>query len=193
MAGRRLTPYYAVLVAAVSIVTLIVLSIGQDTEPQRAIAGGYAVAQGQSCLGTQIQLNQSGQFVSLDREDGSRAGKLRFRDGSLTGDVTCTNGASRSLRARVRGGTIAGRVGREPVRAAFVRDPPDPSSQKPTPPPAIDGDYKFVPRSVCLGGTAELHGPSNALELEGSGTSGELVYTDDGRIRGTVECANGAE
>ena len=80
MAGRRLTAYYVVLVIAVAVVATLVLSAGSEEEPQPAIAGGYDVTQGQACLGEQIDLRQSGQFVGLRRADGSGAGKLRFKE-----------------------------------------------------------------------------------------------------------------
>ena len=95
MAGRRLTAYYVVLVIAVAVVATLVLSAGAKEEPEPAIAGGYDVTQGQACLGEQIDLRQSGQFVGLRRADGSEAGKLRFKDAA----------PDRRRRAAASGGT----------------------------------------------------------------------------------------
>ena len=99
MAGRRLTAYYVVLVIAVAAVATLVLSAGAKEEPEPAIAGGYDVTQGQACLGEQIDLRQSGQFVGLRRADGSGAGKLRFKAPRLTGEASCLAGGTRPLRA----------------------------------------------------------------------------------------------
>ncbi len=116
MAGRRLTAYYVVLLAAVAVVTTFVLSAGTDTDPQPAIAGGYDVTAGQACLGPQFDLRQSGQFVSMQRADGSTTGKLRFQDGRLTGDVSCLTGAQ--ARARRRPSAAAPSIGHGRPRAA---------------------------------------------------------------------------
>ena len=69
MAGRRLTAYYVVLAAAVAVVATLVLTAGSKEEPQNSIVGGYDVSQGQACLGEQVDVRQSGQFVSLLRTD----------------------------------------------------------------------------------------------------------------------------
>src|SRR5215210_6642388 len=193
MAGRRLTAYYVVLVAAVAVVAAVVLSSGESERAQPAIAGGYDVAQGQACLGEQVDVRQSGQFISLQRADGSGAGKLRFEDGRLTGDVSCAAGGSQPLRATVRGGAVQGTIGREPLKAEFAREPPDPGAQKPQPPASVTGEYKLVPRSACLGGKIELEGPASALEVAGKKVAGELAYGDAGKLTGTVTCAAGDE
>ena len=155
MAGRRLTAYYVVLVAAVAVVATLVLSVGTDTDPQPAIAGGYDVSAGQACLGPQFDLRQSGQFVTMQRADGSTAGKLRFQDDELTGDVSCLEGGTEALAAEHGDGAFTGTVGDEELQAEFARDPPDPGAQKPAPPGNINGEYKLVPRSTCLGGRAD--------------------------------------
>ncbi len=160
MHGRNLTAYYVVLLAAVAVVATLVLSAGSDKHPQPSIAGGYDVSAGQACLGQTVDLRQSGQFVSLNRADGSSAGKLRFKTPRLTGDVTCAAGGTRPLRAAVVKGTMAGTVGAAPLKAVFARDPPDPGAQKPAPPTSIAGDYKYIPRSACLGGKGTFEGRS---------------------------------
>jgi Kef-type K+ transport system membrane component KefB len=191
MAGRRLTVYYTVLVVAVAVVVTLVLSAGVKEKAQPAIAGGYDVSQGQSCLGDQIDLRQSGQFVSVLRADGSGAGKLRFKAGQLTGPVSCAAGGSRPLRAIVAKGALAGRLGAAPVKADFAREPPDPGAQKPSPPGSVKGRYKLVPRSACLGGTIELAGAASALALTGKNVKGKVAYGDAGKLTGTVTCSAG--
>src|SRR3954469_16186970 len=108
MAGRPLTAYYVVLLAAVAIVAVVVISAGEKEKAQPGIAGGYDVSQGQACLGDQVDLRQSGQFVTLHRADGSSAGKLRFHQPRLTGDASCATGAARPVRATVRNGALQG-------------------------------------------------------------------------------------
>ena len=190
MHGRRLTAYYVVLIAAVAVVVTLVLSIGSDKHAQPGIAGGYDVSAGQACLGEQVQVTQSGQFVGLEHADGSGAGKLRFKTPRLTGDATCAKGGTRPLNALVHKGTIAGTVGREPLKAVFARDPPDPGAPKPSPPTSIAGDYKYVPRSACLGGKGTFEGRS-VVQVKGNGVSGTLRYGDDGKLAGTVTCLSG--
>src|SRR5215210_2846076 len=158
MAGRRLTAYYVVLVAAVTVVAAVVLSSGESERAQPSIAGGYDVAQGQACLGDQVDVRQSGQFASIQRADASGAGKIRFEQGRLSGEVSCLKGGRQPLRATVRSGVIQGTLGDQPLKADFAREPPDPGAQKPSPPGSVEGDYKLVPRSACLGGKIELTG-----------------------------------
>src|SRR5215210_5382751 len=158
MARRRLSAYYVILVIAVAAVATVVLAAGSKENAQPAIAGGYDVSQGQDCLGDQIDLRQSGQFVGAQRADGSRAGKLRFKEGRLTGEASCLKGAERPLRATVRAGVVEGTLGDAPLKADFAREPPDPGAQKPSPPGSVAGEYKLVPRSACLGGKIELTG-----------------------------------
>ena len=193
MAGRRLTAYYVVLAAAVAVVATLVLTAGSKEEPQNSIVGGYDVTQGQTCLGDQVDVRQSGQFVSLLRSDGSSTGKLRFEDGSLTGPVTCTNGEEQDLRATVESGTMEGTLDQEPMKASFAREAPDPGSPKPQPPKSVAGEYRLIPRSACLGGRLELEGANQALEVHGTRIKGEMAYTDDGKLTGTATCQGGDE
>jgi Kef-type K+ transport system membrane component KefB len=191
MAGRRLTAYYVVLVIAVAVVATLVLSAGAKEKAQPSIAGGYDVSQGQACLGDQIDLRQSGQFASVQRADGSTAGKLRFKAGRLTGEASCLKGGRRPLRATVRGGAIVGTLGAQPLKGDFAREPPDPGAQKPSPPGSVAGEYKLVPRSACLGGKIELAGDGATLDLAGKNVKGELVYGDAGKLTGSATCAAG--
>jgi len=193
MVGRRLTIYYLVLVVAVAAVATLVLAAGAKEDPEPAIAGGYDVTQGQVCLGDQVDLRQSGQFVGLRRTDGSGAGKLRFENGRLTGEATCLDGDKQPLRATVRDGVVEGTLGDEPLKADFAREPPDAGAQKPSPPGSIEGEYKLVPRSACLGGKVELVGDGNTLEVEGKSVHGEVEYGEAGKITGAVTCAPGDE
>src|SRR5215210_1519714 len=102
MAGRRLSAYYVLLAVAATAVTVVVLAAGSKSDPQPAIAGGYDVAAGRACLGEQVDVRQSGQFLALQHSDGSSVGKPRFEDGRLDGTVECTDGRSARLDATVR-------------------------------------------------------------------------------------------
>ena len=126
MAGRRLTAYYIVLLAAVAVVATYVLSVGAETEPQPAIAGGYDVSPGEACLGDQVDLRQSGQFVSMQRADGSTVGKLRFENDRLTGDVSCLEGGTQPLEAEHSGQRFVGTVGDERAAARLRPRPAGP-------------------------------------------------------------------
>jgi Kef-type K+ transport system membrane component KefB len=191
-ARKRLTLYYIVLATVAVVGAVAIFAIGADAEPQPAIAGGYEVTEGQGCLSPKIVLRQSGQFVVLERADGARAGSPRFKDGRLTGDVTCLRGGTRQLDAAVEGRDLRGRVGPAPLAATLTEEPAAPGAQKPRPPASVDGEYKLVPASACLGGRLEIHGPSRALELEGpGGVHGEARYAD-GALAGSVTCAGGS-
>ena len=193
MAGRRLTAYYVVLVIAVAVVATLVLSAGSKEEPEPAIAGGYDVTQGQACLGEQIDLRQSGQFVGLRRADGSGAGKLRFKDGRLTGEASCLKGGTQPLRATVRSGAVAGTLGGEPLRPSSRASRRTRAPRSPRRPAPWRASTSSCPRSACLGGKIELIGDGRALELEGKNVKGELIYGAAGKLTGSAICSTGDE
>ena len=100
----RLIAYYALLALAVGAVAVIVLAVVPKPKAQPSIAGGYDLVPPHGCLGEQINLSQSGQFVDLEAVQGSAGGNLRFKDGRLTGSVSCQNGASGQLDAHAASG-----------------------------------------------------------------------------------------
>jgi Kef-type K+ transport system membrane component KefB len=185
--ARRLIVYYAILGVIAVVVVFAVFTAGSDKKAQPAIAGGYDVAPpGARCTGLQMDVRQSGQFVGLQKPDGTVIGRVRFEDGRLTGSVKCADGSDSELNARAGGGAIAGTVGGAPLRAELKRDPPPPGALRPRPPPSIDGVYKLAPRSDCLGGGFELEkGDGDAYVIKGGG--GQLTYRD-GLIAGRVTC-----
>ena len=89
----RLIAFYGFLLAAVVVVSAVVISAGQDLETEKPIRGGYDVMGENACLGEKFDIKQSGRFVNLDNADGSLAGRLEAEDGRLTGDVDCVDGA----------------------------------------------------------------------------------------------------
>ncbi len=189
---RRLVAYYIALAAFVVAATIAVFAAGSSKDAQPPIAGGYDVGSGSQCLGAQVDLRQSGQFVVAERADGESAGQLRLKDGRLTGMARCLRGGDRRLDAGVEAGVLSGTIGGAPLSAEFKREPPEPGAQRPRAPNAIDGDYRVVPRSDCLGGTFELVGDGPFVELEGgNGVSGELRYRSDGSVSGEARCTGG--
>ena len=169
---------------------MIVFRVGNSAEAQPSIRGGYDVVAGAACLGKMIDVRQSGEFVTLQLPDGSRAGNMRFKGELLTGDVECRGGDAAPLSAEVRNGTMRGRLGDAAFEAKFAREPPSQGARQPMPPRSIAGEYAFAPRSTCLGGTLELEGSETRLEL-GGGAEGEIEYTDTGALAGHAICRDG--
>lgn len=190
---RRFTLiYYGLLVTVAVAVSLAVFSAGESARAERSVAGGYEVLEGADCLGTTVQLRQSGQFVTLER-GGASLGQLRLRDGVLAGDVSCRRGDDVPIEARAAAGKIAGDLGGRPLRAELRSDPPAPGTRPAVAPDDISGNYKLVPRSDCLGGTLEIHGDSGTLDFEGSGAARGSMRFERGRIRGTARCDSGEQ
>ena len=192
MPTARLPLFYAGLAIVAVVVTVVVVRLAGDVHAQPGIAGGYDVAAGRECLGRQVDVRQSGQFVVLQRADGSASGRLRFSGDRLTGTATCLDGTTRPVRARVQAGTVLGRLGTHPLRAALARDPPAPGLQGPRAPGSVAGRYRVLPRSDCLGGRITLDGGGGGDEvrLGGSGSvRGRLRYAKDGGLQGRVSCS----
>ncbi|MGZ6675083.1 MAG: cation:proton antiporter, partial [Solirubrobacteraceae bacterium] len=183
----RLIVYYAALAVVAIVVVVVVFAAGSDETTQPSIAGGYDVAApAAACTGLQMDVSQSGEFVSLRKPDGTLISRARLRDGRLTGDVRCAGGGERALVATVAvKGVLAGTLGGAPLRAELKRDPPPPGALRPRPPPSIAGSYKLAPRSDCLGGALELEKAGGAYEIKGG--LGRLVYRD-GPVAGRVIC-----
>ena len=120
----RLIAYYVLLALAVGAVAVIVLAVVPKPKAQPSIAGGYDLVPPNGCLGKQVNLSQSGQFVDLEAVQGSAGGNLRFKDGRLTGGVSCQNGASGQLDAHAASGRLAGTVAGAPVAGTLKREPP---------------------------------------------------------------------
>ena len=191
MRTARLTLYYAALALAVVVAAVVVHLLADGVEAQPRVAGGYDVADGRACLGSRVDLRQSGQFVGLDRPDGSTAGRLRLRDGLLTGHVTCLGGGGGALRATIRDGALAGTLAGRRVRATFAHEPPEPGAQRPRAPSSVAGQYRLAPRSACLGGRITLVGAANVTLRGSPPVAGRLRYAGNGRLRGGVVCSDG--
>jgi Kef-type K+ transport system membrane component KefB len=186
----RLLGFYAFLAAMVAVVSVVVIAAGHDREAQPAIAGGYDTVGGSPCLGDKFDVKQSGRFVNLDNADGSLGGKLEFEDGKLTGDADCVEGGKEPLRATVEDGKLAGAVGGEELEAEQKREPPEAGAQKPLAPGSVEGDYKLVPRSACLGGKLVAEGDEKVELLVKEEVVGEASYSD-GELAGEVRCPEG--
>ena len=184
----RLLVFYAFLAAMVAVVSAVVIAAGHDRKAQPSIAGGYDTES--PCLGEKFDLKQSGSYANLDNADGSLSGKLEFEDGRLTGDVECLEGGTRRLDATVADGRMAGTLGGAELKAEQKRDPPEAGAQKPLAPGSVEGEYKLVPRSPCLGGKLAAEGDSKVELLVKEKVVGEATYRD-GKLRGEVECPRG--
>jgi Kef-type K+ transport system membrane component KefB len=187
--NRRVTGYYVVLALVVALGAAAVLHEGRGTEAERPIAGGYDVERGGGCLAPRFDLRQSGQFVALQRPDGTILGRLRVRDGRLAGTVGCGG----RLAATATAGRLSGTLGDEPVEATLQREPATAGQLRPRPPADVAGEYKVLPRSACLGGAFELEGEGADVHLTAPrGRTGELSYESaTGVLSGEVTCSDG--
>ena len=188
----RLLGFYAFLALMGAVVSSVVIAAGSDQEAQPTIAGGYDVSGQNACLGEKFDLKQSGRYANLDNADGSLGGKLEFEDGALTGDVSCLGGGEKSLEATLSGARLAGTLGGEELKAEQKRDPPEAGAQKPRAPSSIEGDYKLVPRSPCLGGKLVAEGGQDVELLVKEKPVGEARYSD-GKLTGEITCPGGGE
>jgi Kef-type K+ transport system membrane component KefB len=186
----RLVAYYALLVAVVGAVALFVLAVVNKPKAQPNIAGGYDLVPLQGCLGKQVNLNQSGQFVDIDAVEGDAGGSARFRHGRLTGTVSCEDGHSAKLDARAGDGALRGTLGGRPVSGTLKREPPTPGAPKPRAPASVAADYTVSPRSDCLGSAITLEGDKTITLTAGGSKRGTLAYTD-GTLSGRVQCLRG--
>ena len=189
-----LAGFYVALALVTGAGAAAVLTAGSDREPTRGIAGGYDLEGANRCVGRQFDLRQSGRFVNLENPDATASGRLEFREPELEGDVKCVSGGSETLRARVAGERVQGTLGDARFVAALTRDPPPAGSRQPQTPASVAGEYKLVPQSLCLGGSIELEGESDSLELlTGEGPPrGEARYRK-GKLAGHARCAEGGE
>jgi len=184
---RTLIAIYVVMAIAVTAVAIVVISAGQDLDPEPSIAGGYDLVQPDPCLGTTFDLRQSGEFVNIENADGSLGGSLRTEQGSLTGDVSCVDGESTALEAKVADRAITGTLAGRSFEGELVRDPPPPGP-RPSAPRKIVGEYKVKPRSACLGARISIEGSRSDVELlRGEEVLGEGTY-EDGKLTGELEC-----
>ena len=153
--------------------------------------------------GPSLDVKQSGQFVNLSNTQGTLAGKLRLKEkplpnGSraLTGDVNCVKGKKQHFVGTATPGskgTIAGRLGGQPITALLKRDPPDPGAPKPRTPGSIAGIYKLSPRSTCFGGKFKLDGSGSSYTVKaGQLNAGKLSYDKHkGAVSGDLACTKG--
>jgi hypothetical protein len=126
VARGRLIAYYGLLALAVGAVAVIVLAVAPKPKAQPNIAGGYDPLPPKGCLGKQVNLSQSGEFVDLEAVQGDAGGSARFRHGRIAGTVDCDGGGSAKLDVRAARGALAGTIGGAPVAGQLKREPPPP-------------------------------------------------------------------
>ena len=121
-------------------------------------------------------------------------------DGSrpLSGKVSCVNGGKMQFDGAATPGdkgTIAGKLGGQPVTADLKRDPPDAGAARPRAPGSIAGIYKLSPRSACFGGKFELDGSGSSYSLKARDLKlATLAYdSSKGTVTGDVKCSRGGQ
>jgi Kef-type K+ transport system membrane component KefB len=189
---RRLGLHYVILVVLLVSILITAISLGGGIHPAPNIAGGYDVSAGVLCLGSQFDVEQSGQYVDLSNAQSTLSGTLLLKHAVLTGEVGCLHGGERPIHARAGARTLAGTIGGLPLAALLTRDPPPPGAPKPLAPGSVDGTYALAPTSACLGGSIVLTGPGSAVRVSSGGAArGTLVYRG-GNLAGAVGCEHGA-
>jgi Kef-type K+ transport system membrane component KefB len=126
---RRLVVGYAVLVTLLVAAIAISISFGRDEHAAPAIGGFYSSTS--ACLGDDLKLSQSGQFVDAS---GTASGKLRLQDRKLTGTVSCAGGGTAALSLAVDAKSqLAGTVAGQPAALKFEEALPEPGASAKTP------------------------------------------------------------
>ncbi len=191
-AGRRgIAIFYAVLTVAAAVTLILAFSAGSGEDAEPGFAGGWAARGGGPCLDT-FTIEQSGRFVNLEGPGITGTAKLESRDGEITGDVDCSGVGSRPVRLVGGEGRMRGELGARPVMATLESDPPTPGALTPVVPRDVAGDYKLAPTSTCLGGSFELSGKGEDVELEGTRATGHLRFdSGEGTLKGPVRCDDG--
>ena len=124
LTGLRLIAGYAAVGLFLVVAMVISITAGRDEDAPAAIAGIYKSAN--ACLGSDLSVAQSGQFIDLS---GSAGGKLRFEDGRITGDVDCAGGGTAAVDMAVNTGgeatSFSGTVGSDQATATFSEALPE--------------------------------------------------------------------
>jgi Kef-type K+ transport system membrane component KefB len=132
LTGPRLIVGYLVVAVLLAIGAGYSITAGNDETPAPAIAGVYASTA--DCLGGDVTLTQSGQFIDIEGERGV-GGNLRLEHGRLTGDVECAGGGNAALDAALAGTgderRFAGTLGGEDVELRFGTELAEADSAKP--------------------------------------------------------------
>jgi Kef-type K+ transport system membrane component KefB len=187
-ARARLVSLGLVLVAAVALPLLILA--GDDLEPQPEIAGRYAVSAGASCLGPDVDVQQSGSFVRVTRPDGAKISDSRLEGLELAGQIDCLDGKPVDWEAAVSDGAIEGTVGGGRVQAVRVQTADGASGGSVTDPDDVDGEYVLLPESVCLGREITIEGGDMPTLTPADGDTGKLIY-ENGELSGEASCLDG--
>jgi Kef-type K+ transport system membrane component KefB len=193
--SQRLVAHYTLLALVTAAAFVFVISQGHGKHAAPQIAGGYEVLTSTACLGQQVELQQSGSFVSIFNALSTVSGSLRIKDGLLSGTVHCVKGAPEHLQAHVTSAAavLSGSLGQAPLRAEFKHEPPPPGTPKPLAPGSVAGEYQLAPASSCLGGSLTLKGSASKVTVVTAKKSrGKLSY-HKGVLAGTVSCNHGPQ
>lgn len=184
----KVAALYAVLAVATGAAFAVALALGGDVDAEKGVAGTYTIDPASSCLGAELEVRQSGQFLSLGAREGGRpSAKARLDGDAVTGDVQCLEGADGPIEARMAGERFTGLVGEEPFEGRRSADPPPAGTKVERAPGSIAGEYRLSPRSDCLGGRLEIEQSGEGVELHGGEAKGEGRY-EGGELAGDVDC-----
>jgi Kef-type K+ transport system membrane component KefB/nucleotide-binding universal stress UspA family protein len=194
VSSRRLAVHYTLLALLVAAGLVFVISNGSGKHAAPQIAGGYGVLTSTACLGQQVELEQSGSFVSITNTLSTLSGSLRIKNGLLSGTVHCVKGSAQRLQARVSAaGVLSGSLGQAPLRAEFKREPPAPGAPRPLAPGSVTGEYQLAPSSSCLGGSLTLKGSASKVKAVTAKKSRGTLSYHQGVLAGTVACNHGGQ
>jgi Kef-type K+ transport system membrane component KefB/nucleotide-binding universal stress UspA family protein len=123
VSGRRVTLAYLAFGAFFAAALVVSLTLGADKKAPPRVEGEYTThGFATACLGRNVVIHQSGQFLSLSGANGS-GGTLRLKDGRITGTLDCSRGEPRHVVLRGRGNIL---VAGTTVIASFLRALPEP-------------------------------------------------------------------
>jgi len=160
--SRRLAIGYAVMAAALAATLLGSLALGSHREPAVNAAGPYRLDSPSQCLGTQVEVRQSGRFAAIAGERGW-SGRLEVDRPRLTGQVRCADGTTVSLQATVVGESghrsLSGELGGHRFRAMRMGDRPGSAeavagSGEPLTPEALFGRLMLAIAAVIVAARA---------------------------------------
>jgi Kef-type K+ transport system membrane component KefB len=191
--SRRLGVHYTLLALATAAALVFVISTGSSKHAEPQIAGGYDLLASSACLGPQIELEQSGSFVSLSNAQSTVKGSLRIKRGRLSGTVHCAKGGAERLQASVTAGVLSGLLGSAPVSAQLKREPRPPGAPKPLVPGSVAGEFQLAPTSSCLGGALTLKGSGSKVTAVTAKTNRGTLRYRGGLLAGTVACNHGGQ
>jgi Kef-type K+ transport system membrane component KefB len=135
--GMRLVAGYVVVAGLLAASIAVSLSLGHHRHAAPSVAGFWKTSA--ACLGTNMELRQSGEFVDVS---GGPSGKLRLRGDHLRGTAHCAGGGTAALDLTVAGTKLTGTVAGSSATATFTAPLPAPGASA-KPPPKRTSEQTF--------------------------------------------------